>query len=243
MDTLTKLTLSDNSLTGWVPESLAELKKLKTLTLGNNFLSGSLPKDICRFEDLEVLSVDCDAQGCECCTDCTNPQIPSQYLATKSPSSASPSEPLVRFTPPPIETLAPVDQPSSSPTVSPTTSSPTKCNNSISVLSGCYEPLDDVEVSLSNCVADRDDWVGLYLVDEGFDSDRLSNPNIWSWACGTRNCREEVYTNFIPLNNIHARNDEWPLELGTYVIILARNSAQPYTAYAVSDEFVISESC
>ena len=80
-------------------------------------------------------------------------------------------------------------------------------------------------------------------MDDSFDSNALANPDIWSWACGTRNCREEVSENFISLNNIHAGNNEWPLKPGIYVAIMARNSAQPYAAYAVSESFVIAETC
>ena len=64
------LALNDNSFTGRVPESLADLEDLKILTLGNNNLKGSLSKDVCNLKDLETLSVDCVAQGCECCTEC-----------------------------------------------------------------------------------------------------------------------------------------------------------------------------
>lgn len=238
LDLLVKLALSDNNLTGWVPNSLSDLRNLQVLTLGNNDLTGNLPKEICRFEDMKVLSVDCEAQGCECCTECAATPSPTIFPTTMSPSaspvtmspSASPTtQPLVRFTSPP--------------TGLPPTNPPTNCVSAISVLSDCYEPSVDVEVSLTNCEPDSDDWVGLYLVDENFDSNGLQNPNIWSWACGTRNCREEVNKNLIPVNQIHAGNGEWPLEPGIYVAVLARNSAQPYTAYAVSEAFIIEETC
>ncbi|MGK3734220.1 MAG: hypothetical protein ACI8RD_004160 [Bacillariaceae sp.] len=262
LDSLVKLALSDNNLTGWVPSSLSDLRNLQVLTLGNNDLTGSLPKEICRFKNMEVLSVDCDAQGCECCTECAatpsptarptpDPTLtpttmsPSASPVTMSPSASPTKQPLIRFTSPPTS-LPPANPLIVSPSASPTTfttSPPTNCVNAISVLSDCYVPSVDVEVSLTNCEPDSDDWVGLFLVDEQFDSNSLQNPNIWSWACGTRNCREEVNKNLIPVSQIHAGNGEWPLEPGTYVAVLARNSAQPYTAYAVSEAFIIEETC
>jgi len=255
LDSLVKLSLSDNSLSGWVPSSLADLKNLQVLTLGNNNLTGSLPKDICRFKDMEVLIVDCDAQGCECCTECATTQSPSAFPSpapTERPSPAPTINPTnigtmsptaTLFTPPPNGTLPPLASLAVSPSVSLTTPAPTECIGAISVLNNCYEPLVDVEVSLKNCRPDSDDWVGLYLVDANFDSESLQNPNIWSWACGTRNCREAVNEKFIPVSNIHAGNGEWPLEQGIYVAVLARNSAQPYTAFAVSEAFIIEETC
>jgi len=253
LDSLVKLSLNDNSLSGRVPSSLADLKNLQVLTLGNNNLTGSLPKDICRFKDMEVLIVDCDAQGCECCTECATTRSPSPRplpAPTERPSPAptikrtdiATMSPITLFTPPPI-TLPPTASLAVSLSVSPTTPAPTECIDAISVLNDCYEPLVDVEVSLKNCHPDSDDWMGLYLVDANFDSESLQNPNIWSWACGTRNCREAVNEQLIPVSNIHAGNGEWPLELGIYVAVLARNSAQPYTAFAVSEVFIIEETC
>lgn len=256
LDSLVKLALSDNELSGYVPNSLVDLKNLEVLTLGNNNLIGTLPKEVCRFKGMEVLSVDCDAQGCECCTECATTYPPTKFpspaptewpssaptqtptkIATISPS-ATPSKSLLRFTSPPNAIL--LAMPSSA---SPGTSAPTDCSSAISVFDECYAPLVDIEISLKNCDPDSDDWVGLYRVDQNFNSQSLLNPNIWSWACGTRNCREEVTENFIPISSIHAGNGEWPLEPGIYVAVLARNSAQPYTAFAVSDTFIVEQTC
>ena len=82
---------------------------------------------------------------------------------------------------------------------------------------------------------------GIYAAGE--DYSRLPNPPVWSWACGTRNCRVAVSTQEMPLTSVHAATNAWPLEEGDYVLILARNSAQPYTAFAVSAEFTIQEGC
>lgn len=242
--TLTTLALSDNNLSGWVPDGLANLNNLQVLTLGNNKLSGDLPKDVCRFRDLEVLSVDCEAQGCECCTECaSSPTIAPTGFPTISPT-VNPTASFVRFTPMPVVTDTPSNAPSRSRTSFPTerpSDNPTECVNEIKLFDFCFEPSVDITVSLTNCEPDRDDWVGLYRMDDTFDSMDLTNPNIWSWACGTRNCREPAGSKIIPFNNNHAA--QWPMKPGTYVAIIARNSAQPYTAYAVSDAFVIAETC
>jgi len=229
---LTTLALGDNNLSGWIPSSLVELVNLEILTLGNNELTGDLPKGICLFGNLEVLSADCVEQGCECCTECASTDSPSSSPTTVP--STSPSASL---------SASPTNSPSSSPIVQIPSSSPTVCVDEISILDFCFAPLADIGVSLTNCNSRRDDWVGVYRVSDNFDINALTNPSMWSWACGTRNCMEAVGQKTIPLNDIHAGNDEWPLEPGIYVAILARNTVQPYTAVAASETFVVASQC
>jgi len=89
----------------------------------------------------------------------------------------------------------------------------------------------------------RDDWIGIYRVDASFDKDNLVNPELWSWSCGTRNCVEAVNQKIISFNSIHGDNGKWPLQPGLYIAVMARNTQQPYTAYAMSDTFVIAAQC
>mmetsp|Transcript_3702 Transcript_3702/g.10501 ORF Transcript_3702/g.10501 Transcript_3702/m.10501 type:complete len:361 (+) Transcript_3702:937-2019(+) len=241
LNSLTKLTLNDNKLTGWVPDGLANLRNLEVLAMGNNNLKGTLPKDVCRFRNLEVLSLDCEAQGCECCTECVRTSQP-----TLAPTGSPTSSPTDAPTPQPVVTESPTDASTNKATPAPIespTASPTKCVNELTVSDPCFQTSADIAVSLFNCVPDRDDWVGLYPMDSTFDSKNLANPNIWSWACGTRNCREEAKTEVFTLNMNHAGNNQWPLRPGTYIAILARNSAQPYTAFATSEPFVVADTC
>ena len=84
---------------------------------------------------------------------------------------------------------------------------------------------------------------GVYRIVDDFDKNNLANPELWTWACGTRNCREAVTQNTIPLSTIHGENDKWPLPEGIYIAILSRNTAQPYKAYAISETFVVAEQC
>lgn len=229
LNTLTTLALGDNDLSGWIPDSLAELENLEVLTLGNNELTGDLPADICLFEGLEVLSADCVEQACECCTECSTTTSP-----TPSPT----------YEPSPFPSPAGTAFPSKTPTNEPIVQVPTSpCADEISVLDFCFAPSASIGVYLRNCNSAKDDWVGVYRVDGEFDRNNLTNPELWSWTCGTRNCREAVTEKTIPLGDIHAGADEWPLEAGIYIALLARNSAQPYTAYAVSDTFVVSAQC
>ena len=163
---------------------------------------------------METVSVDCEEQGCQCCTECADED--------NEPSAA-----------PVAVTLAP--------SVAGTTAPPTECVDSIESISGCYAPDEPINLEFVNCEPENDDWVGIYEARENFGS--LPNPPVWSWACGTRNCREAVGSDLFALDEVHASNGAWPLDEGNYVIIMARNSAQPYTAYAVSAEFTIDEGC
>ena len=227
------LALSDNNLSGWIPDSLAELEKLKILTLGNNELTGELPYyGICDFKDLEVLSVDCIDQECECCTECASTNIP-----TPSPTTLSTPTPTIS------PTVSPSKPPSPSPVENPPTRAPTECVDELSVLDFCFAPGVGIEISFTNCDPEQDDWVGIYPVDDDFDGNDLPNPMMWSWACGTRNCREPVSESTFSLNNNHAGGNVWPLDSGIYIAVLARNTGQPYTAYALSDTFVVATQC
>jgi hypothetical protein len=199
------LSLNDNLLSGAIPDEITVLNNLESLTIGNNDLTGALPKNVCRIKNLGVISVDCQAQGCDCCTECAD------ELATEPPSEGT------------------------------ATTAPTECADSVTSLFQCYQPGDDVVLNLSNCNPENDDWVGIYDASANFEL--LANPPVWSWACGSRDCREAVTTQEMALNEAHASTNAWPLIEGTYVLVMARNSAQPYTAYAVSPEFTIQNSC
>lgn len=76
-------------LTGGIPNDFQDLDNLETLTIGNNELTGDLPRNVCRIRSLEVVSVDCEAQGCECCTECADAQ-PSLAPQTQPPAQATP---------------------------------------------------------------------------------------------------------------------------------------------------------
>lgn len=130
--------------------------------------------------------------------------------------------------------------PSQAPSV-PVTYGPTACVNAISALVACVAPGEDINTAFLNCDPQDDDWVGIYAV--GVDYSTLPNPPVWSWACGSRNCREAVSTQQMPLSSVHAATNAWPLQEGAYVLVLARNSAQPYTAFAISAEFSVQEGC
>jgi hypothetical protein len=214
------LYLNDNEFGGRVPNGIGTLDKLETLMIGDNNLSGDVPKEFCRLQDLQVISVDCESLGCDCCTECADEAI-------DAPSAA-------------METLAPTGLVT---TESPTTAtpSPTSCVNAINVLSACYTPGDEIGITFSNCEPQGDDWVGVYSAGQDYNS--LPNPPVWSWSCGNRNCRDAVSSMDMSLSQDQASDNGWPLDVGTYVVVLARNSAQPYTAYAVSPEFSIQDGC
>jgi hypothetical protein len=182
--------------------------------VGNNDFSGEIPRNFCDLEELEIVSVDCQSQGdCDCCTECAVPSMP-----TLSPS------------------ISPVMDPTFAPSVAPDV-----CEDTVTVFQPCLAPGEDIGVVLSNCLAEEDDWLGVYPVDE--DVNNLPNPIVWSWACGSRNCREAVEENTFSLNESHAGSGNWPLPEGTYMVAMARNSAQPYVAYAQSVSFTIQDNC
>ena len=236
--------MEGNSFTGWIPDTLGDLKGLTVLTLGENDFDGKLPKDVCKLKNLETLSVDCAAQGCDCCTECATTNAP-----TPSPTSEPTQSPTFSPTANPT-TMSPTSSPTASPTISPTsaplpTSSPTECVPQISVSEFCFAPGVNIEIDVSNCDALKDDWVAIYRVDQLFDRNNLSSDSsLWSWSCGTQNCNYAVDQLTIAMGDIHTDFvHQWPLEPGLYTAILARNTAEPYEATAVSDTFVVAEQC
>ena len=119
------------------------------------------------------------------------------------------------------------------------------CTPKIEIDDFCFAPGVDIEIDVSNCDAQDDDWVAIYKVDVVFDRDNLtSNSALWSWACGTQNCQQSVDQLTFSMNEIHTDHaNQWPLTPGLYTAILARNTAEPYEAIAVSDTFVVANEC
>jgi hypothetical protein len=204
---------------------------LAELRLNDNALTGAIPDQIGRLGTLVMLTLEnndlsgdipadvCRFDGLQTLTvDCDDVDCDCCSLCSEDDTTAP---------------MAPSDSPSAL--------ASTPCEDAIRVFSPCFGPDDDVVTSLSNCLPEDDDWIGLYAASD--DIDNLPNPSIWSWACGSRFCREAVTNNSIALNEEHSQNGDWPLDEGTYRVVLARNSPQPYTAYAVSTDFRISNTC
>lgn len=204
--------------------------------IGNNTFTGEMPRNFCRLDELEFVSVDCQFQGeCDCCTECTETSAPTATpVVPLAPIPAPTIFPVAPTTAPVAPTSAPVDA-TGSPTITP------PCVDSVSIIESCLEPWDSIQVALSNCNPEDDDWLGVYSA--SLDLGSLPNPTMWSWTCGGRDCREAVETNTFVMGQDDAGNGNWPLDEGTYMVVMARNSAQPYTAYARSASFTIQESC
>lgn len=123
-----------------------------------------------------------------------------------------------------------------SPTVLPTT-----CVPSISWVSDCIEVGDPIEVQYQNCEPQFGDWIGIY--DRNADPANLGAPYLWVWACGTQSCRGAPQVNTVILDESAVDNQAgvWPLPRGDYFAYLIRNSGGPYEALLLSERMKLRE--
>jgi hypothetical protein len=203
------------------------------LELNDNFLTGPIPNEIADLENLEYLALGNNDLTGELPRDvCRVRNLEVISVDCEAQGCQCCTECLDG-----IDTEAPTE----GETIAVTTAAPSACVDLVNSMFSCYERGEDVLVTLSNCDPENDDWVGIYESSENMDG--LSNPPVWSWACGSRNCREAVTSQELALTEVEASTGAWPLSQGSYVLVLARNSAQPYTAFAVSSAFTIQDTC
>ena len=136
---LVNLDLSNNRLTGSMPDSLVRLNSIDTLDLTNNEILGFCHSRLCD-KQMSRLAVDCDRVDCSCSTSC-NPD------ETRAPVALPATPP----TPPPT----PVPTP-------PPTPAPGQCVNAIQVTKSCYQVGEVIIANFRNCNPLGNDWVGIY---------------------------------------------------------------------------------
>jgi hypothetical protein len=118
---------------------------------------------------------------------------------------------------------------------SPTTTIPTTtCEDEVSINGRCFVAGSDVVVRFQNCLPLSDDWLGVY--DSQANIRDLGDDLVsWMWTCGDQECEGEVSSSVLEFTDV--------LEPGNYnVYLIRRNSGGPYSAYASSAEFQVTES-
>lgn len=122
--------------------------------------------------------------------------------------------------------------------------------DSIRVDRECYRSNQAIEITFENTghFPDPLDWFALYRV-ENIDEDDLSDfPAMWTWTCGSQDCRGVRLRGTVeygPGGVDEEETDSWPLNAGTYRAVLSGGS-QPYSARAMSRRFRVmgsGESC
>lgn len=161
---------------------------------------------------------------------------------TVSPTSPPTSRPTFAATESPTimeqTTEAPTEDPTETTTElsTSTSTSTTSCLTQIGTSQTCYSRGTPIEVMFTNCDPKPTDWIGLYSDPGEMNPSNLDPTRLWIYACGTRDCREEVTSNRIIFEI------DW-LPNGTYGIYLARGaSSPPYTSIA-KHTFEVSDSC
>ncbi|KAG7369767.1 allergen V5/Tpx-1-like protein [Nitzschia inconspicua] len=169
---------------------------------------------------------------------------------TPEPSTRPPTLAPTAVKPTPSPTPKPTSNPTSAPVESLRTESPTEestesetelstsveCITQIATGQSCYTRGAPVEVFFDNCDPKPSDWIGLYRNPNDLGSNNLDAPRIWVFACGTRECREQVSSNRIIFSI------DW-LPEGTYGTVLARYAdAAPYPVLA-THTFTVASSC
>jgi len=151
--------------------------------------------------------------------------VPTQQITatpTKSPISIQTNPPTARVT------VAPTVQASPAPTQD-------TCSTFVQAENNCYNVQATINIAFENCDPREDDWLGIYPSNTP-DLSNLGDPDLWLWACGSKNCRGKVLLDTLPFGG--------GLEVGNYVAhLIRRNSGGPYSSYAASPVFSVSRQC
>lgn len=107
----------------------------------------------------------------------------------------------------------------------------------------CYVSGEHPSISFEAFNPTEDDWIGIYpssLVSPHED------PSLWLWTCGTQQCWGKMNRGTISFGSSADYVDIWPLDLGSYRAVLARDAVDDqssYDFYATSDLFAVQDSC
>jgi hypothetical protein len=240
LESLVFLALDENELTGIIPDTLGGLDSLQSLRIPSNTIVGEVPDSICDLKDgsLESIVVDCIID-CSCCTDecqgetsqppTRSPSLPPSFQPSSAPVTLIPTK-----SPSPQPTASPTSKPSATPTSVPTSSpssSPSQCVAELAVVdeADCISKGDTIDLSLNNCKPEDDDWIGIY--DWDANPENLGEGYLWSWACGSQDCRTEAKDGeiFFGQNHVDEITRLWPLPNGWYkAFLIRRNPGGPY---------------
>lgn len=224
-------------MTGSIPDSLGSLNELATLSVDFNEFTGFVPWQVCDLPNLDTFSADCHKLQCDCCTSCSPTPGPTNF-PTAEPTLFPTGKPSVIPTPNPTRTRT--DEPTKFPTRSPT-AAPIPCVDYIEWGDDCYSVGDELEVRFQICDPSSGDWIGIY--EKKANPDKLEDPYLWAWTCGTQSCRSATKSGSVVLNGdfMDAEGGEWPLGKGDYHAYLIRNTDQPYEAILETEKLKIED--
>ena len=115
----------------------------------------------------------------------------------------------------------------------------------ISVDADCYEYGETIKFQFTNPDPKNDDWVGIYEYNSNFDPNDLGgDPILWFWLCdGDLHdfCKALYGEREFDSNSPDPYND-WPLDEGQYIVVLARDHPTDYRSYAESHHFEVKRS-
>mmetsp|Transcript_25961 Transcript_25961/g.28703 ORF Transcript_25961/g.28703 Transcript_25961/m.28703 type:complete len:208 (-) Transcript_25961:299-922(-) len=113
----------------------------------------------------------------------------------------------------------------------------------------CYLRGEPIYVNFINYSsrARENDWVGIYPANTNVNYLTTSDLRMWLWTCGSRGKRCDVgqysTVKFVDSKN-DARANDWPVEHGNYIAVLAKYEEQaPYELIVNSSPFSIEDSC
>ncbi|CAJ1961285.1 unnamed protein product [Cylindrotheca closterium] len=122
------------------------------------------------------------------------------------------------------------------------TESNNNCRFALEVNKDSYLPAEEIEVTMTQCDPDLDDFVAIYDADVDPNETRGHVTYVmWMRTCGSSYCSEPADSSTFLFGKGHNKHS-WPLPMGRYKVhLLKKTGKREFETYATSQSFMVED--
>jgi len=116
------------------------------------------------------------------------------------------------------------------------------CRFALEVDKESYLPAEEIEVTMTQCDPDLDDFVAIYDADVDPNETRGHVTYVmWMRTCGSSYCSEPADSSTFLFGQGHNKHS-WPLPMGRYKVhLLKKTGKREFETYATSQAFMVED--
>ena len=120
---------------------------------------------------------------------------------------------------------------------------PNSCRFTLEVDKESYLPAEEIQVTMSQCDPDMEDFVAIYDADVDPNETRTGHVTyqMWMRTCGSSYCSEPAMSSTFTFGKGHNKHS-WPLPKGNYKVYwLKKKGKREFETYAASKMFTVED--